>query len=127
MSSQPQPAQEKTWAEITREELSRILRDSTIPQIIDNGIDGCLPDGPGMLFANLIADEEFEEDAKEFEGHVHRITELASGLPEDSRAGVEEAIEQIDQLFLTRAHEGAEKMADILFRFYLRHHLGLDV
>ena len=80
-----------------------------------------------MLFANLIADEEFEEGTKEFEGHVHRIKELASGLSEDRRAGVEESLEQMGQLFLMRGHKGADKMADILIRFYLQHQWGLDV
>ncbi len=30
------------------------------------------------------------------------------------------------QIFVMERHDGARKMADILIRLYVRHHLGLD-
>ncbi len=119
---------EKTWAEKTLEAIPEILKTTPMTQLIDQGLEGAaslnihyssLPD--------LILDEEFEEIKQEYELQEGNIKQLAKGLPEVIREDIDKSLEEIEKIVLMERHDGARKMADILIRFYVRHHLRLDV
>ncbi len=49
-----------------------------------------------------------------------------SNLEPETDAPVK-TLEEIEKIVLMERHDGARKMADILIRCYVRHHLRLDV
>jgi len=116
--------QEKTWAERTQELLPKLIECTSIPNLIDQGISG---GAEGTNFSCLIEDEENQEERNQYQKHQKRISELITSLPAADREAVEGCLEEMETMFYMRAHHGADKMADILIRFYLRHHLGFQI
>ena len=116
---------EKTWAEKTLEAIPEILKTTPMTLLIDQGLEGGL--GDYSSFPDLVLDEEFGEKEKEYELQQDNVKELVKGLPEVIREGVEKSLEEMREIFMMERHDGARKMADILIRFYVRHHLRLDV
>jgi len=116
---------EKTWAEKTMEAIPEILKTTPMTLLIDQGLEGGLGDYHGL--ASLILDEEFEEIKREYELQEGNIKQLAKGLPEVIREEIDKSLEAIEEIVLMERHYGARKMADILIRFYVKHHIGLDV
>ena len=117
---------EKTWAEKTLEAIPEILKTTPMTQLIDQGLEG----GGGFgysSFPDLVLDEEFVEKEREYELQQGNVKELVKGLPEVIREDIEKSLEEMREIFAMERHYGARKMADILIRFYVRHHLGLDV
>jgi hypothetical protein len=117
---------EKTWAEKTLEAIPEILKNTPMTQLLDQGLEG----GDGGEYSSLpdlVLDEEFEGIKQEYELQEGNIKQLAKGLPEVFRKDIDKSLEEIAKIVLMERHEGARKMADILIRFYVRHHLGLDV
>ncbi|MFQ5796521.1 MAG: hypothetical protein ACE5JP_15930 [Candidatus Bipolaricaulia bacterium] len=55
------------------------------------------------------------------------VKELVKSLPEVIREDVNNSLGVMLDLFDGERYYGAKKMADILIRFYLRHHLKLEV
>jgi len=91
----------------------------------DQGLEAGLKDYHGL--ASLILDEEFEEIKQEYELQEGKVQELIKGLPVVIREEIDKSLEKMEEIVLMERHDGARKMADILIRFYVRHHLGLDV
>ena len=118
--------EEKTWAEKTLEAIPEILKATPMTQLIDQGLEG----GVGWAYSgltSLILDEEFAEKEQEYELKQGDVKELVKGLPEVIRKDVEKSLEEMRELFVMERHDGARKMADILIRLYVKHHVGLDV
>ncbi len=116
---------QKTWAEKTLEAIPEILKNTPMTNIIDQGLEAGLKDYHGL--ASLILDEEFNEAEREYELQEGNVKELVKGLPEVIREDIDKSLEEIEGIALMERHRGARKMADILIRFYVRHHLRLDV
>ncbi len=116
---------ERTFAQKTLEAIPEILKNTPMTNIIDQGLEAGLKDYHGL--ASLILDEEFEEIKQEYELQEGKVKELVKGLPEVIRGEINKSLEEMRQIFVMERHDGARKMADILIRFYVRHHLGLDV
>jgi len=110
---------EKTWAQKTLEAIPEILKNTPATQLIDEGLD--------VQLSNLVLDEEFEEMKKEYELQEGNIQQLVKGLPEVIREDIDKSLEEIEKIVLMERYDGAKKMADILLRLYMRHHLRLDV
>ena len=117
---------EKTWAERTLEAIPEIIKTTPMTQLVDQGLEGALGFDYSS-FPDLVLDEEFEEKEQEYELQQGNVKELVKGLPEVVREDIEKSLEEMRKIFIMERYCGAEKMADILIRFYLRHHLGLDV
>ena len=117
--------QEKTWAEKTLEAFPEILKTTPMTSIIDQGLGGGL--GDYSSFPDLVLGKEFGENEKEYELQQGNVKELVKGLPEVVREDIEKSLEEMRKIFIMERHDGARKMAEILIRFYVRHHLGLDV
>ena len=116
---------EKTWAEKTLEAIPEILKTTPMTQLIDQGLEGGLGEYSGL--ASLILDKEFEGQEQEYKLQQENVEQLTRGLPEVIRKDIYKSLEEMREMFAMERHNGAEKMADILFRCYLRHHFGLDV
>ena len=116
---------EKTWAEKTMEAITETLKTTPMTNIIDQGLESGLGEYSGL--ASLILDEEFEGIKQEYELQQGNIKQLAKGLPEVIREDIDKSLEKIEEIVLMERHDGARKMADILIRVYVRHHLRLDV
>ncbi len=116
---------EKTWAEKTLEAIPEILKNTPMTNLIDQGLGGGLGDYSSL--SDLVLDEEFEEKEKEYELQQGNVKNLAKGLPEVIREDIDNSLEKMREIFVMERHDGAQKMADILLRFYVKHHLGLDV
>ena len=116
---------EKTWAEKTLEAIPGILKNTPMTMIVDQGLEAGLSDYCGL--ANLVLDEEFEKNQQEYELQEGKVNELIKGLPEVIREEIDKSLVKMEEIFLMERHDGARKMADILIRFYVRHHLRLDV
>ncbi len=116
---------EKTWAEKTLEAIPEILKNTPMTLLIDQGLEGGLGEYSGL--ASLILDEEFEEIKQEYELQEGKVQELIKGLPVVIREEIDKSLEKMEEIVLMERHDGARKMADILIRVYVRHHLGLDV
>ena len=110
---------EKTWAEKTLEAIPEIIKNTPMTQFLDDGLD--------VQLGDLVLDEEFEEIKQEYELQEGNIKQLAKGLPEVIRKDIDKSLEEIEKIVLMERYDGAKKMADILIRFYVRHHLRLDV
>jgi hypothetical protein len=93
--------------------------------IIDQGLEAGLSDYCGL--ANLVLDEEFAEKEKEYELQEGKVQELIKGLPVVIREEIDKSLVGMSEIFVMERHDGARKMADILIRCYVRHHLRLDV
>lgn len=117
---------EKTFAQKTLEAIPEILKNTPMTQLIDCGLGGDF----GVDYSNfpdLVLDEEFEEIKQEYELQEGNIKQLAKGLPEVFRKDIDKSLEEIAKIVLMERHDGARIMADILIRFYVKHHLRLDV
>jgi len=117
---------EKTWAEKTLEAIPEILKNTPMTQLIDQGLEG----GDGWDYSSLsglVLDEEFEEMKQEYKLQEGNIKQLAADLPEVLREDIDKSLEEIEKIVLMERYEGGRIMADILIRFYVRHHLRLDV
>jgi hypothetical protein len=57
----------------------------------------------------------------------YEITEAAQSLPGAQLTLVGSNLVRIEKMYYLRMHLGADKIAELLIRFYLRHHLGLNV
>ena len=78
-------------------------------------------------FNELVDDEAFQEKMKQYESLDQNVRKLIAGLPQVVRGEIKKSLDDMGTTAMMNHYEGAEKMADILIRFYLRHHLGLDV
>lgn len=116
---------EKTWAEKTLEAIPEILKNTPMTNIIDQGLEAGLSDYCGL--ANLVLDEEYEETKQKYELQQANVKELVKGLPKVLREEIDKSLEEIEEIVLMARHDGGRKMADILIRCYVRHHLRLDV
>ena len=116
---------EKTWAEKTMEAIPEIIKNTPMTQLIDQGLEAGLSDYCGL--ANLVEDEEAEKEDARYELLQHEVEELTKGLHEAVRKDITERLETMYEIAYMNRNKGAKKMADILIRFYVRHHLGLDV
>ena len=114
---------EKTWAEKTMEAIPEIIKNTPMTQLIDQGLEGA----HYSSLADLVLDEEFEEIKQEYELQEGKVQELIKGLPEVIREEIDKSLEKVEEIVLMERHDGARKMADILIRCYVRHHLRLDV
>jgi hypothetical protein len=110
---------EKTWAEKTLEAIPEIIKNTPMTQFLDDGLD--------VQLGDLVLDEEFEEIKQEYELQEGNIKQLAKGLPEVIREEIDKSLVGMSEIFVMERHDGARKMADILIRCYVRHHLRLDV
>ena len=116
---------EKTWAEKTMEAIPEILKNTPMTQLIDCGLEGS--DGwDYSSLSGLVLDEEFEEMKQEYELQEGNIKQLAADLPEVLREDIAKSLEEIEKIVLMERYEGGRIMADILIRFYVRHHLRID-
>jgi len=115
---------EKTWAEKTMEAIPEIIKNTPMTNLIDQGLEAGLGDYSSL--SDLVLDEEFGEKEREYELHQGKVGELVKGLPKVIREDIEKSLEELRQIFVMERHDGARKMADILIRLYVRHHLGLD-
>jgi len=119
---------EKTWAEKTLEARPEILKATPMTQLIDQGLEGAASlDIHYSSLPDLVLDEEYEEIKREYKLQEGNIKQLAKGLPEVFREDIDKSLEGIADIVLMERHNGGRVMADILIRFYVRHHLGLDV
>ncbi|MDA2937182.1 hypothetical protein MYX75_02835 [Acidobacteria bacterium AH-259-A15] len=109
---------EINWAQKTRDLIAAAFEGSVL-KLIDNGITGL--EGAPYL-STLIEDEEAAEDQDKFRALRQVIQDLAEKLPEDDYSHVCGCLEKADNLYYARMHLGADKMAEILIRFYLQTH-----
>ena len=120
-TSDREPQKEINWAQKTRDLIAAAFEGSVL-KLIDNGITGL--EGAPYL-STLIEDEEAAKDQDEFKAHCQVIQDLAKKLPEDDYSHVCGCLEKADNLYYARMHLGADKMAEILIRFYLQTHWNL--
>ncbi len=118
-------AKEKPYAQQTLEAIPEILKNTSMTRILDQGFEAGLSDYSS--FTELVADEEFQEKMKQIESLEQKVKKLTIGLHDAVREDIDKCLEELEKIAMMNHYEGAEKMADILDRFYLRHHLGLDV
>jgi len=113
---------EKTWAEIAYETLPEIIQNTSIPKLIENGIDA------NFTFSCLaVEDAGFEKVKEKHRESREKIRKLTADLPEAVRNDIEAYLEEMDTEAYMMSHWAAEKMADLLIRFYLRSQWGLKV
>ena len=121
--SDRKPQKRINWANKTRDLIAEAL-DSSVLKLIDGGITG-LEGSPNLSV--LIEDEEAEQDRRTFLDLCYEITEAAQSLPDAQLTLVGSNLVRMEEMYYMRMHLGADKMAEILIRFYLTHHLRLDV
>ncbi len=122
-TSDRKPQKRVNWGNGTRKLLAEAL-DSSVLKLIDHGITGL--EGAPYLSC-LIEDEEVEQDRQNFLALCYEITEAAQSLPDTQLTLVGSNLVRMEEMYYSRLHLGADKMAELLVRFYLKHHLGLDV
>ena len=77
--------------------------------------------------STLIEDEELEQDRQKFLALCYEITEAAESLPDVQSTVIGSNLVRMEEMYYERGNLGADKMAELLIRLYLRQHLGLDV
>ncbi len=117
---------EKTYAQMTLEAIPEILKTTSMAKLIDCGLDS-LGLGDYSNFGTLVEDEEAGKKDAQYDLLQHEVEELTKGLHEAVRKDIKERLETMNVIAYMNRYNGAEKMADILIRFYLRKHFGLDV
>lgn len=120
-------AKEKTWAEKTHEVLPKLLKTEPLDRLINDGMSASYP--KGVRINSLVLDEKYEEKYAEYVALQKSLKKILCGLqlPEAEQSRVEELLEEMDISCYMLADYTAGRMFDVLARFYLRHHLGLDV
>ena len=116
---------EENYAQQTLEAIPEILKTTSMARILDQGFEAGLSDYTS--FTELVADEEFQEKMKQVESLEEKVGKLTVGLHDAVRKDIDKCLDEMRTIAMMNHYEGAEKMADILIRFYLRHHVGLDV
>ena len=111
------------WAQRARGLIAQAF-DSSVLKLIDNGLTGL--EGSFSL-STLIEDEEVEQDRQKFLALCYEIREAAESLPDTQQTVVGSNLVRMEEMYYMRLYLGADKMAELLLRFYLRHHLRLDV
>ena len=109
------------WANRTRELLAEAL-DSSVLKLIDGGISG-LEGSPNLSI--LIEDEEQEQDRQKFLALCYEITEAAKSLPDVQLTVIGSNLIRMEEMYYERGNLGADKMAELLIRFYLQTHWNL--
>ena len=117
--------EEKTWAEKTLEAMPEILKTTCMTELIDCGFESAYGGFDGL--ASLVEDEEAGKEDVRYELLQHEVEELTKGLHEGLREDINKLLETMHEIAYMNRNKGAKKMTDILIRFYLRHHLGLQV
>ena len=117
-TSDEEPQEEINWARKTRDLIAAAFEGSVL-KLIDNGITR-LEGNPYL--STLIEDEEMKKDQDKFSALCQEIQDLAEKLPEDDYSRVCGKLEKVGEIYYIRAHLGADKMAEILIRFYLQTH-----
>ncbi len=112
---------EPTKAQKTRELIAGAF-DGSVLKLIDHGITG-LEGGPYL--STFIEDEEMEKDCGDFSTLCQVIQDLAEKMPEEDHLRVCDKLEKAEEMYYMRALLGADKMAELLIRFYLQTHWNL--
>jgi hypothetical protein len=116
---------EPTYAKQTLEAIPKILKATSMARLLDQGLEA---GEEGFIgFNELVNDEAFQEKMKQYESLDQNVRKLIASLPQVVRGEIKKSLDDMGTTAMMNHYEGAEKMADILIRFYLRHHLGLDV
>jgi hypothetical protein len=116
---------EPTYAKQTLEAIPKILKTTSMARLLDQGLEA---GEEGFIgFNELVNDEAFQEKMKQYESLDQNVRKLIASLPQVVRGEIKKSLDDMGTTAMMNHYEGAEKMADILIRFYLRHHLGLDV
>ncbi len=113
---------ETTWAQKARERIAEAF-DGSILKLIDHGITGL--EGAPYL-SSLIEDEELEQDRQKFLALCYEITEAAESLPDVQLTVIGSNLVRMEEMYYERVHLGADKMAEVLIRFYLQTHWNLS-
>ena len=116
---------EPTYAKQTLGAIPKILKATSMARLLDQGLEA---GEEGFIgFNELVNDEAFQEKMKQYESLDQNVRKLIASLPQVVRGEIKKSLDDMGTTAMMNHYEGAEKMADILIRFYLRHHLGLDV
>ena len=116
---------EPNYAKQTLEAIPKILKATSMARLLDQGLEA---GEEGFIgFNELVNDEAFQEKMKQYESLDQNVRKLIASLPQVVRGEIKKSLDDMGTTAMMNHYEGAEKMADILIRFYLRHHLGLDV
>ncbi len=110
------------WAKKTRELIAGAF-DGSVLRLINHGINGIAGD---PYLSTFIEDEEVEQDRQKFLALCYEITEVAESLPDTQRTLVGSNLVRMEEMYYERVHLGADKMAEVLIRFYLQTHWNLS-
>jgi len=113
---------EPTKAQKTRERIAEAF-DGSILKLIDHGINGIAGD---PYLSSLIEDEELEQDRQKFLALCYEITEAAKSLSDVQLTVIGSNLIRMEEMYYSRGCLGADKMAELLIRFYLQTHWNLS-
>ena len=119
-------ATKENYAQQSLEAIPEILKNNSMARLIDHGLEFDIS-SHYHNFTELVADEDYREKMKQVESLEEKVNKLAVGLHDAVREDISKCLDEMRTIAMMNHYEGAEKMADILIRFYLRHHLRLDV
>ena len=120
-TSDRKPQKRINWAKRTRELIAGAF-DGSVLQLIDNGISGL--DGSPNL-SSFIEDEEVAKDRDDFLALLEGIEDRAKNLTKEEYKEICLRTIKAEEMYYMRMHLGADKMAELLIRFYLQAHWNL--
>lgn len=121
-TSDRKPQKRINWAKRTRDLIAGAF-DGSVLKLIDGGLLG-LEGSPNL--STLIEDEEVNEDRDRFLALLEGIEDRAKNLTEKEHEEICQRTIELEEMYYTRLHLGADKMAEVLIRFYLQTHWNLS-
>ena len=120
-TSDRKPQEEINWPQKARGLIAGAF-ESSVLKLVDSRISG-LKGSPYL--STLIEDEEMDGDRDKFLALCQVIQDLAEKLPEEDYLRVCGKLVKAEEMYDSRGQLGADKMAEILIRFYLQTHWNL--
>ena len=112
---------EPTWAQKARERIAEAFGGSIL-ELIEHGTTG-LEGGPYL--STFIEDEKMTEDRDDFLALLEGIEDCAKNLPKEEYGEICRRTIKAEEMYYSRGCLGADKMAELLIRFYLQTHWNL--
>ena len=121
-TSDRKPQKRTTWAQKSRERIAEAF-DSSVLKLIEHGTTGL--EG-GIYLSSFIEDEEMTEHRDRFLALLEGIEDRAKNLPKEEYEEICRRTIEAEQMYYSRGCLGADKMAELLIRFYLQTHWNLS-
>jgi len=117
-TSDRKPQKRTTWAQKSRERIAEAF-DSSVLKLIEHGTTS-------PYLSSFIEDEEMTEHRDRFLALLEGIEDRAKNLPKEEYEEICRRTIKAEEMYYSRGCLGADKMAELLIRFYLQTHWNLS-